>query len=35
MKDQIQAIVTGLSLVNPAICGTMFLGVENGRSGIQ
>ncbi len=35
MKDQIQAIVTVLSLVNPVICGMMFLAVENGRSGVQ
>ena len=33
MQDQIQAIVTLLSLVNPAICGMMFVQAETGRSG--
>ena len=32
MNEQIQAIVTVLSLVNPAICAAMFARVEAGRS---
>lgn len=32
MKEQIQAIVTVLSLVNPTICGMMFVQAEAGRS---
>lgn len=32
MREQIQAIVTVLSLVNPAICGMMFLQAETGNS---
>ena len=28
MKEQLQAIVTVLSLVNPAICGAMFAQIE-------
>ena len=32
MKDQLQAIVTVLSLVNPAICGAMFAQIEENRS---
>jgi len=32
MKEQIQAIVTVLSLVNPAICGMMFVQAETGHS---
>ncbi len=32
MKDQIQAIVTVLSLVNPAICGMLFARAEAGRA---
>jgi multiple antibiotic resistance protein len=32
MKEQLQAIVTLLSLVNPAICGTMFAQIEENRS---
>jgi multiple antibiotic resistance protein len=32
MKEQIQAIVTVLSLVNPAICGAMFAQIEVNRS---
>jgi len=32
LKDQIQAIVTVLSLVNPAICGMLFERAEAGRS---
>ncbi len=31
MEEQLQAIVTVLSLVNPAICGTMFARLEAGR----
>jgi multiple antibiotic resistance protein len=33
LKDQIQAIVTVLSLVNPAICGMLFAQADTGRSG--
>ncbi len=32
MKEQLQAIVTVLSLVNPAICGAMFAKIEANRS---
>ena len=32
MKEQLQAIVTVLSLVNPAICGMLFARAEVGRS---
>jgi len=32
MKQQIQAIVTVLSLVNPAICGAMFAQIEANRT---
>lgn len=32
LKEQIQAIVTALSLVNPVICGMMFAQAEAGRS---
>jgi multiple antibiotic resistance protein len=32
MKEHIQAIVTVLSLVNPAICGMMFVSAEAGSS---
>ena len=35
MKEQIQAIVTVLSLVNPAICGAMFAQIEVNRSRSQ
>jgi multiple antibiotic resistance protein len=35
MKEQIQAIVTVLSLVNPAICGAMFAQIEADRSRSQ
>jgi hypothetical protein len=28
MEDQLQAIITVLSLVNPAICGAMFAQIE-------
>jgi multiple antibiotic resistance protein len=31
MEQQLQAIVTVLSLVNPVICGTMFAQIEAGR----
>ena len=31
MKEQLQAIVTLLSLLNPAICGMMFAQAEAGR----
>jgi multiple antibiotic resistance protein len=33
LKEQVQAIVTVLSLVNPAICGMLFAQAEVGRSG--
>ena len=32
MKEQLQAIVTVLSLVNPAVCGAMFARIEANRS---
>ena len=32
MKEQLQAIITVLSLVNPAICGAMFAQIEENRS---
>jgi multiple antibiotic resistance protein len=32
LKEQLQAIVTVLSLVNPTICGMMFVQAEAGRS---
>ena len=35
MKEQLQAIVTVLSLVNPAICGAMFAQIEENRSRAQ
>jgi small neutral amino acid transporter SnatA (MarC family) len=35
MKEQLQAIVTVLSLVNPAICGAMFAQIEQNRSRSQ
>ena len=35
MKEQLQAIVTVLSLVNPAICGAMFAQIEENRSRSQ
>ncbi len=35
MKEQLQAIVTVLSLVNPAICGAMFAQIEEDRSRSQ
>ena len=35
MKEQLQAIVTVLSLVNPAICGAMFAQIEQNCSRSQ
>lgn len=35
MNEQLQAIVTVLSLVNPAICGAMFAQIEQNRSRSQ
>jgi len=35
MKEQLQAIVTVLSLVNPVICGAMFARIEAGRSAAE
>ena len=35
MQEQIQAIVTVLSLVNPLICGAMFARVEAERSAVE
>ena len=35
MQEQIQAIVTVLSLVNPLVCGAMFARVEAERSAVQ
>jgi len=32
MKEQLQAIVTVLSLVNPVVCGAMFARIEANRS---
>ena len=32
MTEQVQAIATVLSLVNPAICGMLFVRAESGRS---
>ncbi len=32
MKEHLQAIITVLSLVNPAVCGAMFARIEAGRS---
>ena len=32
MKNELQAIATIFSLVNPAMCATMFMGIEKGRS---
>ena len=32
MQDHLQAIITVLSLVNPAICATLFVQIETGRS---
>jgi multiple antibiotic resistance protein len=35
MKEQLQVIVTVLSLVNPVICGAMFARIEVGRSAAE
>src|SRR5262245_12448025 len=35
MKEQLQAIVTVLSLVNPVVCGAMFGRIEAGRSATE
>jgi multiple antibiotic resistance protein len=35
MKEQLQAIVTVLSLVNPVICGAMFARIEAQRSAAE
>jgi multiple antibiotic resistance protein len=35
MKEQLQAFVTVLSLVNPVVCGAMFARVEAGRSATE
>jgi small neutral amino acid transporter SnatA (MarC family) len=35
MQEQLQAIVTVLSLVNPLVCGAMFARVEAERSALQ
>jgi len=35
MQEQIQAIVTVLSLVNPLVCGAMFARVEVARSAVE
>jgi len=35
MQEQIQAIVTVLSLVNPLVCGAMFARVEGARSSVE
>ena len=35
MKEQLQAIVTVLSLVNPLVCGAMFARVEAERSAVE
>jgi len=35
MKEQLQAIVTVLSLVNPVVCGVMFARIEAHRSAIE
>ena len=32
MKNELQAIATLFSLVNPAMCATMFMRIEKGRS---
>jgi multiple antibiotic resistance protein len=32
MQDHLQAIITVLSLVNPAICAALFVQIETGRS---
>lgn len=33
MKDYLQAIITVLSLVNPAVCAPVFSQIEAGRHG--
>src|SRR5215510_3984911 len=35
MQEQLQAIVTVLSLVNPIVCGAMFARIEGGRSSLE
>jgi hypothetical protein len=35
MQQQLQAIVTVLSLVNPLVCGAMFAQIEAGRSTLE
>ena len=35
MQEQVQAIVTVLSLVNPLVCGAMFARVEAERSAVE
>src|SRR4029078_2432141 len=35
MKEQLQAIVTVLSLVNPVVCGAMFARIEAQRSAAE
>jgi multiple antibiotic resistance protein len=35
MKEQLQAIVTVLSLVNPLVCGAMFARIEANRSPVE
>ena len=35
MQEQLQAIVTVLSLVNPVVCGAMFARIEGGRSDVE
>jgi hypothetical protein len=34
-KEQLQAIVTVLSLVNPVVCGAMFVRIEGQRSAAE
>jgi hypothetical protein len=35
MQEQLQAIVTVLSFVNPVVCGAMFARIEGERSGVE
>src|SRR6476469_10374365 len=35
MQEQLQAIVTVLSLVNPLVCGAMFARIEAERSALE
>jgi len=35
MQEQLQAIVTVLSLVNPVVCGAMFARIEGERSAVE